>query len=100
MSLDEKIFHELQAIKKILILNNKDEIDEYLSDIIKTDVRKIIWKNIDGIRQQKELVEISGIAQPSVSVFLNILKDAGLIEYETGKPPRKIIDYVPSDWLE
>jgi len=100
VSTDEKILYELQAIKKILILNNSSVLDDYLSQIITTDVRKKIWMNIDGIKLQKELVEISGVSQPSVSDFLDILKMAGLIEYKSRSPPRRLIDYTPVSWLE
>jgi len=96
----KKFLHELQAIKKILMLHNTDAIDEYLSQITSTEVRRKIWMNIDGIKLQKDLVELSGIAQPSVSSFLDILKYAGLIEYDSRNPPRRLIDYTPASWFK
>lgn len=75
-------------------------LDGYLSQYITTNVRKKIWMNIDGLKFQNELVKISGISQPSVSELLEILKKAGLIQYEPRKPPIKQIDYTPISWLE
>ena len=100
MSTDENILHELKAINKILILTNSDAIDHYLSKIIKTKVRRKIWANIDGVNRQKDLVEISGVKQGSVSEFLILLNKIGIIDYKPRSPPRKLIEYTPASWIE
>lgn len=95
----DKLF-ELKAIKKTLTIAHAKALDDYLSKVITTDPRKIIWMNIDGINRQQELAEIGDIKQQSVSEFLDRLKKAGLIEYDSKNPPKRLIDHVPASWLE
>jgi len=96
---EDRLF-ELKAIKKTLTIAHAKALDDYLSKVITTDPRKKIWMNIDGINRQQELAEIGDIKQPSVSEFLDRLKIAGLIEYDSKNPPKRLIDHIPASWLE
>lgn len=100
MSIEEKTYEELVAIKKILLLSNSDKIDLYLSNLLVTENRRKMWILIDGINMAKDIAEKTPVSLMAVSDFLKLVKDAGLIKYEIGKPPKKIFDYVPSNWLE
>jgi len=97
---NEEILHELQAIKKILTLSNSAFLDEYLSKVITTNARRKIWININGVNRQNELADIGEVSQPAVSGFLDMLKMAGLIEYDSQNPPRRILDHISASWLE
>jgi len=59
-----------------------------------------MWIYIDGSRYQPELAELSGVSQQAVSYFLQEAKLVGIIEYPKGRPPYKILDYVPPKWLD
>jgi len=48
----------------------------------------------------KDIAQLAGIKRRAVDVFLQTLETAGLIENPRGKPPKKILDYVPPSWLE
>ena len=90
----------LKKISKILILANAGLIENELSRYATTDDRKRIWILIDGQRMSKEIAESIGITQRSVDRFLKALAIAELIENPRGKPPEKIIEYVPPTWLD
>ena len=91
---------ELRKISKILILANAKAIENELSKYATTNERKKVWVLIDGERMSKDIAQLAGIKRRAVDVFLQTLETAELIENPRGKPPRKILDYVPPSWLE
>ncbi len=58
-----------------------------------------MWVYMDGKRMPKDLASLVGVTAMAVSVFLNVGIAASLIEYEKGKPPSRLLDYVPPEWL-
>ena len=100
MTSNERIVHELQGIKRILILHNIETIDAYLNEVVNSASKRIMWMNIDGVNNQGEIASASGVLQPAVSKFLKVLKAAVLVEYDSKTQPRKIIDHTPANWLE
>lgn len=99
MSCDEIILRELRRISKILVLTNAQTIEEELSKIATTGDRKRMWILIDGHRMPKEIANEVGVTPMAVSYFLNAAVATELVEYSRGKPPRKVLDYVPPSWL-
>ena len=91
---------ELRKISKILILVNAKAIETELSKCATSDERKKIWVLINAERMSKDIAQLIGVTVRSVNRFLNILENAELIVNPWGKPPQKIIDYVPPAWLE
>ena len=91
---------ELKKISKILTLANAGLIENELSKYATSDDRKRIWVLIDGQRMSKKIAESIGVTQRGVDIFLKALAIAELIENPRGKPPKKIIDYVPATWLK
>jgi len=91
---------ELKKISKILILSNAPAIEKELSKFATTNDRKKMWVLIDGRRLVKEIAAEAGVTVVAVSYFLNAGVAAELIEYEKGKSPRKVLNYVPPSWLE
>ncbi|RLF93526.1 hypothetical protein DRN52_06375, partial [Thermococci archaeon] len=75
-------------------------IEKELSEIASTIERKKIWVLIDGIKTSKEIAKEAGVSVRSVNRFLAIAAKAGLVENPWGKPPKRIIDYVPPNWIE
>lgn len=97
--IEDRLF-ELKVIKRILSIAHSDKLDAYLNEIIKTPNRRNMWIIIDGQRMQNDIAGEVGVSQMAVSKFLKVVSDAGLVEYEQGKPPRKLIDHIPADWLK
>jgi len=91
---------ELRRISKILLLANASAVERELSKLATTDERKRMWVLTDGKRMQKDIATDAKVTQAAVSYFLSAGVSAQLIEYEHGKPPRRILDYVPPSWLE
>jgi len=100
VSEEVKILEELQAIKFVLVLSNSDRIDSYLNEIITTTIRRKIWTLLDGRRSPTELANASGVSGAAITKFLNTVSEAGLVKYEKGGPPRRVIDYTPANWLK
>lgn len=96
---EEKTLQELKLILKVLILSNAEIIEKELSKIATTNERKKMWVLIDGKHMPKDLATQTGVTQMAVSNFLNALVTAEFIEYERGEPPRRILNYVPPDWI-
>jgi hypothetical protein len=100
MSETDRIIEELQAVKFLLTLSNNEKIDEYINKVITTTVRKKMWTLIDGSRMPTDISKDAGVTSMAVSYFLSSVVNAGLIKYEKGTPPRRIINYTPPDWAK
>jgi len=91
---------ELKKISKILALVNAEALEIELSKYATTDERKRIWVLIDGKRMSKDIAASSGVTRRAVDLFLKSLERAELIESAWGKPPKRILDFVPASWLD
>lgn len=96
---EDELF-ELRAIKRILSIAHSDKLDVYLNEVITTHNRRKMWIALDGQRLPNDIAKEVGVSAAAVTYFLKTITDARLVEYEQGKPPRKIIDHVPTQWLE
>lgn len=90
---------ELKKISKILLLSNSKTLEIELSKYASTPERKKIWVLIDGNRLSKDIATIVGVTPRAVNMFLATLENASLIDNPWGKPPKKLLDYVPAAWL-
>lgn len=100
MSENELILKELKAIKKILLLVNSKQIEQEIEKIASTKERKCMWVLMDGKRTLKEIAGIIEVTVRAVQLFSSQAYAAGLIEYERGKPPIRLLDYVPPSWID
>lgn len=91
---------ELKKISKILTMVNAKTIEDELAKYATTDERKRIWILIDGKRMSKDISTGSGITRRAVDLFLKSLEIADLVESPWGKPPKRILDFVPATWLD
>ncbi len=90
---------ELRKISKILLISNAKAIELELTKYINTEERKKIWILIDGERTVNDLINMGNMKQRTIYDFLKILEIADLIEFPHGKPPKKILDFIPASWL-
>jgi iron only hydrogenase large subunit-like protein len=100
MSENELILKELKVIKKILLLANSKQVEQEIEKIASTDERKRMWVLMDGKRTVKEIADIIKVTVRAVQLFSSQAREAGLVEYERGKPPIRILDYVPPAWID
>ena len=100
MSENDEHLAELKKISKILILSYGDQLEKELEKLATTEDRKRVWVLIDGKLTAKEIADKVKLTLRAVNIFLDILEKAGWIENPWGKPPKRIIDYVPPKWIE
>lgn len=91
---------ELRKISKILVFVNAKTLETELSKFATTSERKRAWVLIDGNRLPEEIGENAGMKLRTIQDYLKILVDATLIENFRGKPPKRLLDYVPASWLD
>ncbi len=95
----EDVFGELRKISKVLTLSNSVVIEKELSKIASSKERKQMWVCLDGKRMPKDIADVVKVTPQAVSLFLIAGVASELIEYQRGKPPRRVLDYVPPEWL-
>lgn len=100
MPTDEDILRELKKISKIITLGNGPAIEKELSKYATSEDRKKTWVLIDGKRQSDEITKTLGLTKRAVDIFLKLLEDATLVERGFNKPPTRMLDYVPADWID
>lgn len=91
---------ELKKIIKILTLAHADAIEKELEKVATSEERKKIWVLMDGNRMSKDIAKEIRIVESSVNKFLKIAATVGLANNPRGKPPYRIIDYIPPSWVE
>ena len=57
-----------------------------------------MWVCLDGKRMPKDIADAVKVTPQAVSLFLSAGVASELIEYQRGKPPRRVLDYVPPEW--
>jgi hypothetical protein len=97
---NEASLRELRKISRILILANAASVEKELSKIATTNERKKMWVLMDGKTMPKDLAKGTGVTIMAVSNFLTAGVAVELVEYNRGEPPRRILDYVPPNWIE
>lgn len=101
MPFDEEILKELKKISKIITISNGSVIEKELSKFATTDKRKQIWTLIDGKRNSDQIAKEIGITNQAVVITLQHFESAELVEERKyGIPPKRVLDYVPAEWIE
>ena len=95
-SIDEKILEELHTIKTVLVMANYKEIEKVLNEVVNTDNRHNMWVAMDGQNMPAEIADDVGVSAMAVSDFLKRVTQTGLVKYDQGKLPRKLVDYTPA----
>jgi len=96
---DEEL-EELKKITRILTLAHSQILEREISKYASTDKRKMIWVLIDGTNMPQDMIDKIQIKRRTVYDFLEVLDQADLIENPKRKPPRRLVDFVPSSWIE
>ena len=91
---------ELRTISRILLLSNSQAVKKEIEKICTSDGRKKMWVLCDGRHMPKDMVAEAGLSVGPISTFLNAGVAAGLIQFEKGEPPSRLLDYVPPEWIE
>lgn len=101
MPVDEEILKELKKISKIITISNGSSIERELSKYATSDDRKKIWVLIDGNRNSDQISKEIGVTKRAVDMALQSFENASLIEERKyGVPPKRVVDYVPAEWID
>ena len=95
----DPVLAELKKISRLLTLVYGDVIEKKLEKIANTEKRKVMWVLIDGTRMTKDIADFVDLTERGVNKFLRELSLAEFAENPKGKPPRRLIDYVPPSWI-
>ena len=99
MSNDDRLWQELQGIKRILTLRYSEEIESYINSVITTPNRKIMWISIDGAKDVAEIAKEADVSEQAVRDFLKVIVAANLAEWKPRGIPRRLIEHTPARWL-
>jgi hypothetical protein len=92
---------ELKKITKILTVVNAKALEDAIAEHATTEDRKKIWVLIDGKKLPSDMVPIIGkITVRAIERCLGDFEKAQLIENPKRKPPVKLLDYVPPEWVK
>jgi hypothetical protein len=100
MTDSEAALRELRTISKILLLSNSQAVKKEIEKICTSDGRKKMWVLINGSRMPAAIATDAKVTPAAVSYFLTAGVETGLIEYNRGEPPRRLLEYVPPEWIE
>lgn len=101
MTTDEDALKELRKISKIITISNGSALETELAKYVTSSERKIIWALLDGKNHPEDIAKIINKTKSAVDIFLRILEKAELIEERKyGVPPVRMLDYIPSDWIQ
>ena len=101
MTTDTDLLNELKKISKILTISNGSSLEIELTKYATTRERKIIWVLIDGENHADDIAKIINKTKSGVDIFLKSLERAELVEKRKyGSPPVRMLDYVPSEWIQ
>ncbi len=96
---EDPILAELKKISKLVTFAHGDAIERELAKIANTEKRKVMWVLMDGTRMTKDIADFVGMTEQGVNKFLRELSLAEFAKNPKGKPPRRLIDYVPPSWI-
>lgn len=100
---DNETLKELKKITKILTFAHSEVLEKEIEKYASTDRRRMIWVLIDGINMPNDIInkiQTTKVKLRTIYDFLEVLEKAELIENPKGKPPKKILDFVPASWIE
>lgn len=101
MTTDEDMLKELRKISRVITISNGPTLETELAKYANTNERKIIWTLVDGRQKAEDIAKQIGKTKRAVDLFLELLEKAELIEERKyGVPPVRILDYVPSEWIQ
>ena len=73
---------------------------EQLEELANSDKRRAVWVYCSGKLTREQISLKAGVSLKTVTTFIDLAMTYGLLEEEKGKGghPKRIIDYVPSNW--
>lgn len=94
----EKIYEELSNVRHLLEMLLRSELTQNIEAVATTSERRKIYALLDGFSSTEEIAQKAHVSQRTVQAVVKDFSDAGLaVAFRRGYPKR-VFDYVPSEW--
>lgn len=94
----EKLYWEVVNVRHLLEFLSRAELKKDIETVITTEERRKIYSMLDGLSSTDQIATQAGVSQRAVQIAVKDLTNAGLVVVEKRGYPKRIFDYVPSEW--
>jgi DNA-binding transcriptional ArsR family regulator len=94
----EMVYNELVNVRYLLEIAIRGELKKEIERVVTTDERRKIYVLLDGFSSTEQIAQKAGVSQRSVQLLVKELVDAGLVVIEKRGYPKRVFDYIPSEW--
>ena len=94
----EMVYNELVNVRHLLEIAIRGELKKEIERVVTTDERRRIYVLLDGFSSTEQIAQRAGVSQRSVQLLVKELVDAGLVVMERRGYPKRVFDYIPSEW--
>src|SRR6266508_6952823 len=98
MTAEEDFLREIRRLNATVRFAFARQLQTELEKVASTPDRRRIWAVIDGELTTKDISRQLGIPRRTVDFFLSLAEECGLLQNPRGRPPVKLVDYVPLEW--
>ncbi len=93
-----KLYFEVINVRRLLEFIARSELKKSIELVATTEERRKVYCLLDGFSSTEQIAQKAGVSQRSVQLAVKDLTNAGLVTAEKRGFPKRIFDYVPSEW--
>lgn len=94
----EKIYEELSNVRHLLEMLLRNQLTQSIESVATTSERRKIYALLDGFSNTEEIAQKANVSQRTVQAIVKDLSDAGLVVAERRGYPKRVFNYIPSEW--
>jgi DNA-binding transcriptional ArsR family regulator len=94
----EKLYFEVTNVRRLLEFIARSELKKSIEMVVTTEERRKVYCLLDGLASTEQIAQKAGVSQRAVQLEVKDLTNAGLIVTEKRGFPKRIFDYIPSEW--
>lgn len=94
----EELLQEIRRTNATLRMAFAPQLKTELEKLASTTERKRIWASLDGTLTAGQIATKLRVPKRTVDFFLAQASDAGWISGARGRPPIRLVDFVPLEW--
>jgi DNA-binding MarR family transcriptional regulator len=96
----EKLLEEIITMRKLLEIVISDKLKTKLEEVATTSERKRIYALCDGLTSTDEIAQKVGVSQRAVQDVVKRFVERDLISVSRRGYPRRLFEWIPSEWKE
>jgi DNA-binding transcriptional ArsR family regulator len=93
-----KLYSEVINVRHLLEFIARSELKKNIELIATTGERRKVYCLLDGLSSTEQIAQKAGVSQRAVQIAVKDLTNAGLVTSEKRGFPKRIFDYIPSEW--